>query len=110
MGMTTPREVRMRGDDRDEQDAVRFLDRWGTKVLRSRVPPMRKVARMLRAHRPLLMNWFGAKGALSAAVGEGVNNNKARVTTRIAYGVRTYRAMEIALYRIPGVFTRAGSS
>lgn len=40
---------------------------------------------MLRAHRPLLLNWFNAKGTLSAAVVEGFNN-KARVTTRTTYG------------------------
>jgi transposase len=81
--------------------AGRFLDRWCTKVLRSRIVPMQKVARMLRAHRPLLLNWFRAKGTLSAAVVEGFNN-KARVTTRTAYGFRTYRAMEIALYHTLG--------
>jgi transposase len=81
--------------------AGRFLDRWCTKVLRSRIEPMQKVARMLRAHRPLLLNWFRAKGTLSAAVVEGFNN-KARVTTRTAYGFRTYRALEIALYHTLG--------
>ena len=81
--------------------AGRFLDRWCTKVLRARIAPMQKVARMLRAHRPLLLNWFRAKGTLSAAVVEGVNN-KARETTRTAYGFRTYRAMEIALYHTLG--------
>ena len=81
--------------------AGRFLDRWCTKVLRARIAPMQKVARMLRAHRPLLLNWFRAKGTLSAAVVEGFNN-KARVTTRTAYGFRTYRAMEIALYHTLG--------
>ena len=81
--------------------AGRFLDPWCTKVLRSRIEPMQKVARMLRAHRPLLLNWFRAKGTLSAAVVEGFNN-KARVTTRTAYGFRTYRAMEIALYHTLG--------
>jgi transposase len=81
--------------------AGRFLDRWCTKTLRSRLAPMQKVARMLRAHRALLLNWFRAKGALSAAAVEGFNN-KARVTTRTAYGFRTYRAMEIALYHTLG--------
>lgn len=81
--------------------AGRFLDRWCTKVLRSRIEPMQKVARMLRRHRPLLLNWFRAKGTLSAAVVEGFNN-KARVTTRTAYGFRTYRALEIALYHTLG--------
>jgi transposase len=81
--------------------AGRFLDRWCTKTLRSRIEPMQKVARMLRAHRPLLLNWFRAKGALSSAAVEGFNN-KAKLTTRTAFGFRTYRAMEIALYHTLG--------
>jgi transposase len=81
--------------------AGRFLDRWCTTVLRSRIEPMQKVARMLRTHRPLLLNYFRAKRALSAAAVEGFNN-KARVTTRTAYGFRTYRVMEMALYHTLG--------
>jgi transposase len=78
-----------------------FLDRWCTQALRSRIDPMRQVARMLRRHRALLLNYFRAKRALSAAAVEGFNN-KARVTTRTAYGFRTYRVMEIALYHTLG--------
>jgi len=81
--------------------AGKFLDRWCTQALRSRIEPMRQVARMLRRHRPLLLNYFRAKRALSAAAVEGFNN-KARVTTRTAYGFRTYRVMEIALYHTLG--------
>jgi len=81
--------------------AGKFLDRWCTQALRSRIEPMRQVARMLRRHRPLLLNYFRAKRALSTAAVEGFNN-KARVTTRTAYGFRTYRVMEIALYHTLG--------
>ena len=62
---------------------------------------MQKVARMLRAHRPLLLNWFRAKGAWSSGAVEGFNN-KARITTRRAYGFRTFRAIEVALYHTLG--------
>ena len=58
---------------------------------------MMKVARMLRAHRELLMNWFRAKGEISSGAVEGLTN-KLRVVTRSSYGFRTYEAMEIALY------------
>ena len=34
--------------------------------------PMKKVARMLHGHRPLLLNWFRARGEISAAVVEGL--------------------------------------
>src|SRR6516162_8443104 len=77
------------------------LGRWCTRTLRSRIAPMQKVARMLRAHRTLLLNWFRAKGALSSGAVEGFNN-KARVTTRRAYGFRTFRAIEVALYHTLG--------
>jgi transposase len=81
--------------------AGRFLDRWCTQALRSRIAPMQKVARTLRAHRALLLNWFRARGEVSTGAVEGFNN-KARVTTRRAYGYRTFRAAEIALYHTLG--------
>ena len=81
--------------------AGQFLDRWCTRTLRSKLGPMKKVARTLRAHRPLLLNWFRAKGAISAGTVEGFNN-KAKLTLRKSYGFRTYRAMEMALYHALG--------
>jgi transposase len=78
-----------------------FLDYWTGRALRSRLKPMIKVARMLRSHQPLLMNWFKAKGEISAGAVEGLNN-KIRVVTRRSYGFRTYDAMEIALYHTLG--------
>ncbi|MEK7444971.1 MAG: transposase, partial [candidate division NC10 bacterium] len=77
------------------------LDRWCTRTLRSQIEPMKKVARMLRSHRELLLNWFRAKGTISNGTVEGFNN-KAKLTTRKAYGFRTYRAVEIALYHTLG--------
>jgi transposase len=65
--------------------------------MRSRLEPMKKVARMLRAHKPLILNWFRAKGEISNGAVEGLNN-KIRVVTRRSYGFRTYKAMELALY------------
>ena len=81
--------------------AGRFLDKWCTKTMRSKIEPMKKTARMLRQHRELLLNWFRAKGQLSSGVVEGFNN-KAKLTTRKAYGFRTYHAAEIALYHTLG--------
>lgn len=77
--------------------AQAFLRCWTTRALRSRLEPMKRVARMLRTHEPLLLNWFRAKGKLSSGAVEGLNN-KIRVVTRRSYGFRTYRAMEVALY------------
>ena len=69
--------------------------------MRSRIEPMKKVARMLRAHRPLLLNWFRAKKAISGGAVEGFNN-KAKLTLRKSYGFRSYRAMELSLYHSLG--------
>lgn len=77
--------------------AGRFLDQWCTRAMRSKIEPMKKIARSLRAHRGLIMNWFRAKGIISAGTVEGLNN-KAKLTTRKAYGFRTYEAIAIALY------------
>jgi len=81
--------------------AQAFLDYWCTRALRSRLEPMKKVARMLRTHEQLILNWFRAKGEISAGTVEGLNN-KIRVVTRRSYGFRTYEAMEIALYHTLG--------
>jgi transposase len=81
--------------------AGQFLDRWCTRTMRSKIQPMKRMARTLRAHRMLLLNWFRAKGAVSAGTVEGFNN-KAKLTLRKSYGFRTYRAMEIALYHALG--------
>jgi transposase len=77
--------------------AAAFLDVWCSRALRSRIEPMQKVARMLRSHEELILNWFRAKGEISNGVVEGLNN-KMRVITRRSYGFRTYHAMETALY------------
>jgi transposase len=58
---------------------------------------MKKVARLLRKHRPLLLNWFKARGEVASGAVEGLNN-KLRVVTRRSYGFRTYRVMELPLY------------
>jgi transposase len=81
--------------------ARNFLDCWCYRAMRSRLEPMKKVARMLRNHEPLLLNWFRAKGEISNGVVEGLNN-KIRVVTRRSYGFRTYKAMEMALYHTLG--------
>ena len=74
-----------------------FLDYWTQRALRSRLEPLKKVARMLRSHEALILNWFKARGEIATGATEGLNN-KIRVVTRRAYGFRTYKAMEIALY------------
>jgi len=77
--------------------AGQFLDRWCARAMRSRIDPMKKVARMLRDKRELVLNWFRAEGKLSAGIVEGFNN-KLKLITRKSYGFRTQKAYETALY------------
>ena len=77
--------------------ARRFLREWCTRTMRSKIEPMKKVARMLRSHEALILNWFKARGTISAGVAEGLNN-KVILTTRKAYGFRTFDAVKTALY------------
>ena len=58
---------------------------------------MKKIARSLRQHRELILNYFRAQKLISSGVVEGLNN-KAKDTMRKSYGFRTYRVLELALY------------
>jgi len=78
-----------------------FLDFWCGQTMRSRIEPMKKIARTLRAHRDLLLNYFKARKEFSSGVVEGLNN-KAKVTMRRSYGFRTFRVLELALYHSLG--------
>jgi len=81
--------------------AGKFLDEWCHQTMRSRIEPMKKIARSLRNHRDLILNYFRAQKMLSSGVVEGLNN-KAKVTMRKSYGFRTYRVLELALYHSLG--------
>ncbi len=77
--------------------AGKFLENWVTRTLQTDLEPMQKVARMLRSHKPLIMNWFKAKGRLSCGAVEGLNL-KAKLTIRKAYGFKSLKCLQIALY------------
>jgi transposase len=77
--------------------AGKFLDTWCAKVMRSKIEPMKKMAKSLRKHKPLILNWFKAKKAYSSGIVEGLNN-KAKLATKKAYGFKTFECAEIALY------------
>jgi transposase len=76
--------------------AGKFLDEWTGRVMRSRLEPMKKIARSIRSHRSLILNWFRARGAVSAGAVEGLNN-KVKVVTRRSYGFRTAHVAKLAL-------------
>jgi transposase len=81
--------------------AGKFLDEWCTRTMKSQIKPMKKIALSLREHRELILNWFRARGTISTGTVEGLNN-KAKLVIRKAFGFRTYRVIEIALYHTLG--------
>ena len=81
--------------------AAKFLDHWCRQVMRSKIEPMKKVAKTIRAHRELILNYFRARKEFSSGVVEGLNN-KVKVTMRKSYGFRTFRVTELALYHSLG--------
>jgi transposase len=81
--------------------AGKFLDEWCRQTIRSRIEPMKKIARSPRQHRELILNYFRAQKLISNGVVEGLNN-KAKITMRKSYSFRTYRVLELALYHSLG--------
>jgi transposase len=78
-----------------------FLDGWLKRAMRSRLEPIKKVARSIRAHEHLILNWFAAKKEFNSGIVEGLNY-RIKLTIRKAYGFRTLEAAEIALYHALG--------
>ena len=70
-------------DCRSPTQASKFIKRWCRRATRSRIQPMQKVAKMLRQHRPQVLNWFRTGRAFSSGAVEGMNN-KAKVALRQA--------------------------
>jgi len=81
--------------------AGRFLDAWCRRAMRSRINPMKKVAKMLRSHRSLILNWFRTKGQVCLGAVEGLNG-KAKLTIKRAYGFKSLGVVKIALYHTLG--------
>lgn len=78
-----------------------YLKKWCTRAMRSRLEPIKKFARSLRKHQPLILNWFRAKKTISSGVVEGLNR-KINLTTRKAYGYRSFEVLKIALFHTMG--------
>lgn len=81
--------------------ASKFLDRWTTKVMRSKIEPLKREAKTIRCHKPLILNWFKAKKQFSSGIVEGLNN-KVKLTMRKSYGFREYKTTRIALFHALG--------
>ena len=78
-----------------------FLDRWVKRAMRSRLEPIKKVAKSIRKHRELILNWFKAKKEFNSGIVEGLNY-KIKLTIRKAYGYRELKVAEIAIYHALG--------
>ena len=85
-----------------------FLDAWLKRAIRSRLEPIKKVARSIRSHRNLILNWFAAKKEFSSGIVEGLNY-KIKLTLRKAYGFRNPRSRRNRLVSHNGPPTRTGT-
>lgn len=77
--------------------AGRFMDQWCVRAMRSKIDPMKEMASTLRRHREILLNSFRARGEISNGSVEGMNN-KAKLAIKKAYGFKSYKTLETALY------------
>lgn len=89
--------------------AAAYLQAWTSRALRSRLEPMRKVARMLRSHEELLLNYFRAKRQYNSGVVEGLNN-KARVELARSFGHRSFIVLKLVLYHTLGALPEPPST
>ena len=64
--------------------AGKFLDQWCTLAMKSKMEPMKKIAKSFRSKRELILNWFRAGGTLSSGSVQGFNN-KVKLVTRKSY-------------------------
>ncbi|MCK5784205.1 MAG: ISL3 family transposase, partial [Desulfobacterales bacterium] len=77
--------------------AEKFLDQWCTQAMKSRIEPMKDIARMLCSHRELILNWFRAKKRFNSGIVEGLNL-KWNLTVRKSFGFRTSEALKTASF------------
>jgi transposase len=78
-----------------------FLKVWTTRAMRSRLPEIKKVAKRLRKHQELLLNYFSFKERLSNGIVEGFNL-KAKLTMRKSFGFKRFEMAEVALFHTLG--------
>jgi len=73
-----------------------FMKKWCARAMRSRLGPIKKFVRTLRAHEDLLMNYFKAGKGYSSGIVEGMNL-KINMGIRKAYGYKSFEIMKVAL-------------
>lgn len=86
----------------DQKDkAGKFLMDWCIRTNRTKLIPMKKVAKMLVNKSDLILNWFDTNPRLSSGIVEGFNN-KAKLTIKKAYGFKNEKYLQYALYHTLG--------
>jgi transposase len=78
-----------------------FLKKWCTRAMRSKLDPMKKFVKTLRAHEDLLMNYFIAGKLYSSGIVEGLNL-RINLCMRKAYGYRSFDLLQTSLFHTLG--------
>ncbi len=77
--------------------AAKFLKEWNRKAMYSKIDPIKGVAKMLRRHEELILNWFRARKQINNGISEGLNLN-VKLAMRKARGYRSFDVAEVALF------------
>lgn len=77
--------------------ARKFMKNWTSRTMRSKIEPMKAVARMLRRHEELILNWFRARKEINNGITEGLNLN-VKLAFRKARGFRSEDVARTALF------------
>jgi len=77
--------------------ASKFLKNWCELAEEAELAPLNNVVKMLKNHHELILNYFRAKKEFNSGIVEGMNR-KINLTIRKAFGFRSYKVMELALY------------
>ena len=77
--------------------AKKFLKTWTRQAMYSRIEPMKDVAKMLRRHEELILNWFRARRQINNGIAEGLNLN-IKLAMRKARGFRSFEVARIAFF------------
>jgi transposase len=83
-----------------------ILNRWYSWAIRSRLEPMKKVARTIKQHRDGILRWFNSK--IANGLIEGINS-LVQVAKAKARGYRSLRNLMAIIYLITGKIDLAGS-
>jgi len=85
--------------------AGKFLKAWTRQAMYSKIDPMKDVAKMLRRHEELILNWFRARKQINNGITEGFNLN-VKLAMRKARGFRSFDVAKTAFFHQLGDLPR----